>query len=238
LNLRIVSIIFVLVLFSLLPNSFAKSLNSTLNEQGNYLNPSLGIGFQAPEGWIVQEPKKSQSGAPDIAVVAPYSDEFTPSISFTVEKANSMSLDDYFENKKNQIIKDAQSQNVSFLSEQDSTIDGYGTKIIIIKEDFIEQGQSVPIKFKQAIVLADDNFYTVTYANLEKNFDASLSNYDALLNSITFTNSQNSLGMGLWYLIAGIITAIAIGAILVIRKKKSPNTSQTKKVYSENHGER
>jgi hypothetical protein len=205
----------------LLPSSFAISLNSTLDEQGNYLNPSLGIGFQAPEGWIVQEPKKSQSGAPDIAVVAPYSSEFTPSISFIVEKTNGTSLDNYFENKKNQIIKETQSQNVSLLSEQDSTIDGYNAKIIIIKENFTEQGQSVPIKFKQAIVLADDNFYTITYANLEKNFDASLSNYDTLLNSITFTNSQNSIGIGLWLLIGGIGVAIAIGAILVIRKNRS-----------------
>lgn len=221
LNRKIVPIIFVLILASLLPNSFASSLNSTLDEQGNYLNPSLGIGFQTPEGWIVQEPKKSQSGAPDIAVVAPYSGEFTPSISIIVEKANGISLDNYFENKKSQIIKDAQSQNVSFLSEQDSTIGGYNAKIIIIKENFTEQGQSVPIKFKQAFVLTDDYFYTITYANLEKNFDASLSSYDTLLNSITFTNSQNFLRMGLWLIIGGTGAAIAIGVILVIRKKRS-----------------
>ena len=221
LNLRIISIVFVLILSGLLPSSFASSLNSTLDEQGNYLNPSLGIGFQAPEGWIVQEPKKSQSGAPDIAVVAPYSGEFTPSISFIVEKANGTSLDNYFEDKKNQIIKNAQSQNISFLSEQDSTIGGHDAKIIYIKENFTEQGQSVPIKFKQAFVLADDNFYTITYANLEKNFDASLSNYDTLLNSITFSNSQNPLGIGLWLIIGGIGTAIAIGAILIIKKKRS-----------------
>jgi hypothetical protein len=209
------------MLSGLLPSSFASSLNTTLDEQGNYLNPSLGIGFQAPEGWIVQEPKKSQLGAPDIAVVAPYSGEFTPSISFIVEKANGISLDNYFENKKSQIIKSAQSQNVSFLSEQNSIIDGHNAKIVIIKEDFTEQGQSVTIKFKQAFVLADDDFYTITYANLEKNFDASLSAYDTLLSSITFSNSQNSLGMVIWLLIGGIGAAITIGTILVIRKKRS-----------------
>ena len=209
------------MLSGLLPSSFASSLNSTLDEQGNYLNPSLGIGFQAPEGWIVQEPKKSQSGAPDIAIVAPYSGEFTPSISFIVEKANGTSLDNYFENKKIQIIKETQSQNISFLSEQDSTIDGYDAKIISMKENFTEQGHNVPIKFKQTFVLANDNFYTITYANLEKNFDGSLSNYDALLSSIAFTNSQNSFGMGLWLIIGGIGAAIAIGAVLVIRKKRS-----------------
>jgi len=221
LNLKIVSVIFVLILTNLFPSSFASQLNSTLNEQGNYLNPSLDIGFQVPQGWLVQEPKKSQSGAPDIAVVAPYSSEFTPSISFVVEKANGTSLESYFESKKSQIIKDAQSKNVSFLSEQDSIIGGYNAKIIIIKENFTEQGISAPIKFKQMFVLADDNFYTITYANLEKNFDASLSSYNALLNSITFTNLQHSLGMDIWLVIGGIGGAIAIGILLVIRKKRS-----------------
>ena len=209
------------MLFSLIPSSFAISQNSTLDEQGNYQNPSLGIGFQAPQGWIVQEPKKSQSGAPDIAVVAPYSDEFTPSISFIVEKTNGVSLDSYFENKKSQIIKNAQSQNISLLSEQDNTIGGYNAKIIILKENFTEQGQSVPIKFKQAYVLAGDNFYSITYANLEKSIDVSVSDYDTLLNSITFTSSQNPIGTNLWFLVGGIGAAIVIGAIVVIRRKRS-----------------
>ena len=220
-NLSIASTISVLILVSLIPNSFASSQNSTLDEQGNYLNPSLGIGFQAPEGWIVQEPKKTQPGAPDIAIVGPFSGEFTPSISFIIEKANGTLLNNYFEDKKNMIIKNAQSHNVSFLSEQDSTINGYNAKIVIIKEDFIAQGQSTEIKFKQALVLANDNFYTITYANEEKNFDTSLSNYDSLLNSIVFTNSQNSVGTDLWLPISGIIAVIAIGSILVIRKKRS-----------------
>jgi predicted Zn-dependent protease len=205
----------------LIPSSFANSQNSTLDQQGNYLNPSLGIGFQAPEGWIVQEPKKTQPGAPDIAIVGPYSGEFTPSISFVVEKSNGTLLNDYFENKKSQILKNAQSQDVSFLSEQDSTINGYNAKIAIMKENFTTQGQSTLIKFKQAIVLANDNFYTITYANEEKNFDTSILNYDNLLNSITFTSSQNSLGTGFWLPMGGIGAAITIGVILVIKRKRS-----------------
>lgn len=206
---------------SLIPSSFASSQNSTLDEQGNYLNPSLSIGFQAPEGWIVQEPKKTQLGAPDIAIVGPYSGEFTPSISFIVEKANGTSLNNYYEDKKSQITRTAQTYDVSFLSEQNSTIDGYDAKVTIIKENFTAQGQTDTIKFEQAIVLANDNFYTITYANEEKNFDTSLSNYITLLKSITFTSSQNNLEIGFWLPIWGIVVAIAIGSILIIRKKRS-----------------
>lgn len=200
--------------------SYASSQNSTLDQQGNYLNPSLGLGFQVPEGWMVQELKKTQPNAPDIAIVAPYSVEFTPSISFSVEKANGTSLDNYFENKKNQIVKDTGSQNVTFLSEQDSTINGYNAKMAILSEDFTTQGHNILIKFKEAFVLANDRFYTITYANEAKNFDVSLSSYNTLLSSIIFTNEQNSLVTSPWLPIGGVGAAIAIGAILVIKKWK------------------
>ena len=219
-NIQILLLLSILFL-SLIQSSFASSLNSTLDEQGNYLNPSLGIGFQAPQGWIVQEPKKSQSGAPDIAVVGPYTGEFTPSISFIIEKANSTLLNDYFENKKDQIIKNTESENISFLSEQDTTINGHDAKIIIIRENFTENGQNTIIKFKQVFVLANDNFYRITYANVEKNFDSDLSDYDDLLNSITFSNSQNSSLIGYLPIIGGIGIAISLGIILVIKRKKS-----------------
>ena len=207
-----------MVLVGLIPLSFESPMNSTIDQQGNYQNPSLGIGFHIPEGWLVQEPKKIQPNAPDIAVVAPYSGAFTPSISFIVEKANGSSLEDFFESKKNQLL--ASQQNVTFLSEQNNTIDGYKTKIMIIREDFALQGEKIMIKFKQAFVLANDNFYTITYANEEKNFDSYQSNYDGLLNSITFGNTQNTFGIDSWFYVIGIGAAIAAGAILLKRKKK------------------
>ncbi len=208
---------YVLILTSLIPYSYATPQNSTLDQQGNYLNPSLGLGFSVPEGWIVQELNKTQPDAPYIAVVAPYSQEFTPSISFSMEKANGISLDDYFENKKNQIVD--KSQNVTFLSEQDGTINGYNAKIAILSENFATQGHDILIKFKETVVLANDRFYTITYASEEKNFDASLSNYDSLLNSITFTGEQNSIFPNSWLPFAGIGAAIGISAIFVIKRR-------------------
>jgi hypothetical protein len=220
LNLKIISTMSILILTGLISNAFASPLNSTLDQQGNYLNPSLGIGFQVPEGWLAQESKKSEQGAPDIAVVGPYSEGFPPSISFIVEKANGTSLDDFFEHKKNDILKDAHSENITFLSELDTTINSQNVKLLILKEDFTMQQKSVVVKFKEALVLANGNFYTITYANDEKNFDASLSNYNALLNSITFINQQNSPEKDYWLPLSGTGAAIAIGVFLIIKKKK------------------
>lgn len=215
-----ISISFVLLLVTLVPNSFASTQNSTLDSQGNYANPSLGVTFQAPAGWTVQEPKNSQPGAPDIAVIAPYSNGFTASISFSVEKANGTSLDNYFENKKSQLVSSDKLNDITLLSEQDDTINGIAAKTLLLEENFTSQGNSNAIKFKQYIVLANEKFYTITYANLASNFDSDLPNYEQVLNSIKFENTDMSFLFD--YVSIGIVGgALVVGAAIAIRRRKS-----------------
>ncbi|MDE1725874.1 MAG: hypothetical protein KGH89_01245 [Thaumarchaeota archaeon] len=220
-NNTIIPVSLLLILVSFVPISSASMQNSTLDSQGNYANLSLGITFQAPAGWTVQEPKKSQPDAPDIAVIAPYSGGFTPSISFTIEKSNGTTLDDYIKNKNSQLINASQSSNILFLSEQDGTIGGVDAKISLLQENFTSQNSSNAIRFKQATVLTNNEFYTITYANKESNFDSDLSSYDQLLGSIKFMSNDTSFS---WtgYLFIGIAGAALIaGAIIAIKRKSS-----------------
>lgn len=217
---RIISASLFLLLVSFVPNSLAVLQNSTLDSQGNYANPSLGITFQAPSGWTVQEPKKSQPTAPDIAVIAPYSNGLTSSISFIVEKANGTSLDDYVKNKINQLASANQSNNIALLSEQDGTVGGLAAKISLLQENFTSQNSSSVIKFKQAIVLANDEFYTITYASEEKNFDSDLPSYDQLLDSVKFVGNDTSSWLG--YVLIGIVSgALVVGLVIIKRKRRS-----------------
>ncbi len=214
----IILVSFFLLLVTLVPNSFASMQNSTLDSQGNYANPSLGITFQAPDGWTVQEPKNSQPDAPDIAVIAPYSNGFTASISFSVEKANGTSLDDYFINKENQLMSNDKSNGITLLSEQNDTVNGLAAKTILFEENFTSQGNTNVIKFKQSIVLANEKFYTITYSNLPNNFDSDLPNYEQVQNSIKFENTGTPFLFD--YASIGIGGALAAGTIIVIKRKK------------------
>lgn len=216
----IISISFFLLLVTLVPNSFASTQNSTLDSQGNYANPSLGVAFQAPAGWTVQEPKKSQPSAPDIAVIAPYSSGFTASISFSVENANGTSLDNYFENKKNQLMYNDKPNDITLLSEQDDAVNGIAAKTLLLEENFTSQGNNNAIKFKQYIILANEKFYTITYANLASNFDSDLPNYEQVLNSVKFENTDTSFLFD--YVSIGIVGgALAVGVAIAIRRRKS-----------------
>lgn len=215
------------VLIGFVPASSAAQQNSTLDSQGNYDNPSLGISFQAPAGWTVSEPKKYQPDAPDVAVIAPYSSGFTASISLSIEKANGTSLDDYVKNKKSQ-LSNGQS-NLVFLSEQDDTTGGVAAKTSLFEENFTSQDGSNTIKFKQSIALANDKFYTLTYANDLKNFDANLANYDQLIGSVKFVS--NTISFPSDYTSIGIVVAaLVLGIIIAIgRKKRLAKRTQTTK---------
>ncbi len=152
-------------------------------------------------------------------MITPYSNGFPSSISFNVEKANGTSLDDYVQDKINQLTSGNQSNNIAVLSEQNGTIDGFAAKTSMLQENFTLQNGSNVIKFKQVIVLANDEFYTITYANEAKNFDSDLASYDQLLGSIQFVNNDTSSWLD--YVSIGIAAgALIVGLVLIKRKRK------------------
>lgn len=226
-NSRIIlSSLALLIIIGFAQNSFASSQNSTLDSQGNYASPSLGISFQAPSGWTVEEPKKSDPSAPDIAIIAPYSAGFTSSVSFIVEKSNGTSLDDYVKNKQAQLVNNP-SNNVTLLSVQHSSMGGLPTIVSLMQENFSSQGSNNVVEFKQTVIQANDKFYTITYASEKSNFNSDLSSYDQLLNSTKFTNDDLSF---FDFLSIGIVVTAVIGGMTIMKKK-----SRSEKNHPKNH---
>lgn len=224
-----IAIIAFFVLASSIPISYASPENSTLGSQGGYANPSLGIEFQAPAGWTVEEPKKFDPGAPDVAVVAPYSSNFTASISLNVESANATTLDSYVRAKTAQLEAGNPAAGIRLLSEQPDTVDGFPASTLLFEENFTSKGQGSMIKFKQAMVKADGRFYTITYANDLKDFDSALPDYGQMISSLKLGGGTTAFPLD--YLSMAIVI-VAVGAGLgmsVLRKSKRPQGSQPKK---------
>ena len=57
-----------------------------------YSNNLLGISFNAPVGWLIQSPPKTEPSVPDLVVLGPQTDSSSPAISFSVT-ATSESLE-------------------------------------------------------------------------------------------------------------------------------------------------
>jgi hypothetical protein len=228
-NILVLSICFLLFV-SLAPQIFASS-NST-EETANYANQQLGFSFHPPDNWTVQELKKTQPNAPDVAIVGTKIEGFAPAISISIENSNGTSLEEYVKDQKARLQPAVDAGRLIFLSDETKKINGYDAYISESKGEFISQNQGFIIKFKEAIISANDKFYAITYANQEKYFDDDLQSFDEVLNSFQIvSNKSNESSTNFTFEIGiGIAIAIGVGAavgILIKRKnlKKITNSS-------------
>ena len=58
----------------------------TPTETGPYTYEKLGITFDAPEGWLIQEPEKTNPSIPDLVMVGPQINGYNPAISITADQ--------------------------------------------------------------------------------------------------------------------------------------------------------
>jgi peptidyl-prolyl cis-trans isomerase B (cyclophilin B) len=200
---------------------------STLDESGNYHNTLFGFSFHVPDNWFLQEPEKTQPEAPNVVIVGPMADEFTPVIAFLVENTDGISLDEHVKNtRKNlQVIIDA--GRLEILSEENIKIKDNDAHITEAKGGFVSKDKILVIKYKEIVIESNDKFYTLTYTNQEKNFNSDLSIFNTVLDSfetsgkpnVALPNFSSEIAIGI-----GIAVSAAIIGIVIKRKKKSSNT--------------
>lgn len=199
---------------------------SILDESGNYHNTLFGFSFHVPDNWFLQEPEKTQPEAPNVVIVGPMADEFTPVIAFLVENTDGISLDEHVKNtRKNlQVIIDA--GRLEILSEENIKIKDNDAHITEAKGGFVSKDKILVIKYKEIVIESNDKFYTLTYTNQEKNFNSDLSIFNTVLDSFETSDKPNvelpnfsseiAIGIGI------AVSAAIIG--MVLKKKKSSNT--------------
>ena len=217
--------------------------HSTFNE-GNYSNTLYGFSFQAPKGWILQEPPKTQPQTPDVIVVDPQDKEFNAVIAFLIEDKNKTSLEQHVKDTRKNLQPIIDSGRLSILSEENKNLGGFNTHVTQAKGGFSVQDKIFIIKYKEIVFENDNKFYTITYTNQEKNFDSNLATFDNVLDSFEKSLKQkpeSSYGdvisasdIGMNNIIIGIGVAIgaAVAIIVVIKRKKQVNKQKPESTNS------
>ena len=158
---------------------------------GEYSNEELGFSSTFPDDWTIQEPRKTNPAAPDVAAVGPKIGEFPPTISVSIIDREGKSLDDRINEIKEYFQEAIESGQLEFLSEENLVIDGRDAYSITSKGIFVTPNGTINIIFKETIIPSSDKFYALTYANGENNFDENLSQYDETLNSFTLLGEES-----------------------------------------------
>ena len=178
-------------------------MNSPISS-GNQIFDSeeLEIQMSFPEGWLLQEPRITQPGAPNVVAVGPKTGIMNPNISLTIIDGIGKSFDSYIYEKKSTLDELVKNGKLKIISEQKTNLNDNQAYQIDAEAIFFSENNSFDVKFSEITIFKDDLFYVITYANDINDFDNQLERFNDSINSIEFkqdsvtTETSNEMGGG------------------------------------------
>jgi len=176
------------------PERVTESSTQTFDEK--YSSDKFGFSMTFPTGWQVQEPQKTNPNTPDVAAIGPKTSGFNPTITVSVRESNGTSLEKLIEDTKLSLKPAIDSGQLSILSEGTTKINGKNAYQFISTGNFTTNSGNIIVKFKEVIIEIPNQFFGITYANLEQNFDNDLKSFDDSLSTfkLSLENSKSSGG--------------------------------------------
>ena len=141
-------------------------------------NKALDIEFDAPEGWLLQQPEKTNENSPDVVAVGPRIGPINPVISLTISSVNGKTLDDLIQDKAKLLDDLIKSGDLEIISQEKSTINEKQAYVTNARGIFQSGGISYDVQFKEIIISTPKNFYIFSYSNGVDEFNDELSKFD------------------------------------------------------------
>ena len=148
-----------------------------------YENKALDIVFNAPEGWLLQQPEKTDENSPDVVAVGPKVGPINPVISLTITNTKGKSLDDLIQEKAEFLKNASASGNLEIFSQEKSIINGKQAYVTNARGFFQSNGASYNVQFREVIIATAEKFYTFAYSNGVDNFNDQISRFEDSVNS-------------------------------------------------------
>ena len=163
---------------------------STGNQK--YESPEHEIGFSVPEGWLLQQPDKTQPNSPDVVAVGPKTGVMNPVISLTVQETNRRTLDDLI-SEKTEIIKSAiDSGNLKIILQEKTVVNGNEAYVTDAEGLFSSNNEQFNVKFKEIMIYGTEKFYTLAYSNGLDDFDSQLPRFIDTIDSLEILSKDTS----------------------------------------------
>ena len=149
------------------------------------------IRFSAPEGWLLQEPEKSNPESPDVVAVGPKIGAMNPNISLTIQSNNQTTFEDTIL-QKNEILDDIIADGgLKIISQEKITINGNEAYVTIAEGIFFSDSDDFNVKFKEVMIYDSEKTYTLLYANGINEFDSQLERFEKSIDSFEILSNSD-----------------------------------------------
>ena len=154
-----------------------------ISELEPYNSDEFGFSMSLPVGWQLQEPAKSQEGAPDIVIVGTKQGIIPPTFSITIEKDSKKSFDEKISDVEELIKQDIAKGGMINVTNKKEKIGNYDAYVIESVIPWNVGGGIYPLQVKEILISSGHDFYTINYYNDKNYFNNNLETFEKSLDS-------------------------------------------------------
>ena len=151
------------------------------------------IVFSAPEGWLLQQPEKTQENAPDVVAVGPKVGVINPNITLTIQQTNQKTFAELISEKTDRLKELEELGSLFIVSKELTTINGNKAYVIIAEGYFSHNDEIFDIKFKEIMIYGTEKFYTLAYGNDITDFDSQLPRFEETVDLFKILSKDSSM---------------------------------------------
>jgi peptidyl-prolyl cis-trans isomerase B (cyclophilin B) len=164
---------------------------STGNQK--FENSEYGISLSFPEGWLLQQPDKTQVNSPDVVAVGPQVGAINPQITLTIHPTNQKTIDDLIIENKENLNNSVEAGTLKLNSQEKTIVNGYPAHITNAEQEVTINDIILNVKFKEILIYDLEKFYILTYGNDIIDFDSQLPRFDETINSFEISSKESTL---------------------------------------------
>ena len=151
------------------------------------------IVFSAPEGWLLQQPEKTQENIPDVVAVGPKVGVINPNITLTIQQTNQKTFAELISEKTDRLKESEELGSLFIVSKELTTINGNKAYVIIAEGYFSSNDEIFDIKFKEIMIYGTEKFYTLAYGNDITDFDSQLPRFEETVDLFEILSKDSSM---------------------------------------------
>jgi len=146
------------------PSATTSGTNTDQVLQHHYRSERLGVEFDVPSGWSLQEPPKTSNNSPDVVALGPTTGTMPMALSLTIRDTDGMTFKEVIEVKMENLKPVIENEALIIMSRSVSKINDRDSFNLIAEGGFIQGDRKIDVVFLETMIYDSKKQYTFAIA--------------------------------------------------------------------------